>query len=206
MIADDHGIPRAGLKSLIDDAPDITVVGEAQNGRELMQKLENTSCDMIILDLNMPEMNGLQSLDEIKRRWPEIRVLVLTMHKDRDYFREALSKGVEGYILKDDVYDKLLTAIREVRSGRKSFSSEIQSLIIEDYSTIHEGQRSVDVLTRREKQILGHIANGSMNKDIATTLNISVRTVEFHRANIMEKLNIKNVAGLVKFAISNGLA
>ena len=205
IIADDHGILRAGLKSLIDNADELEVVGEAQNGKELMTTLEGSPCDLIILDLSMPEMNGLEALEVLNEKYPDISILILTMHKDRDYFKEALTRGVKGYILKDDVYDKLITAINEIRAGRKSFSSEIQNRIIEDYSTIHQNQKSVDVLTKREKEILKHIAGGAMNKDIASTLNISVRTVEFHRANIMEKLNIKNVAGLVKFAISRGL-
>ena len=205
IIADDHPILRAGLISLIDNAPDIEVVGEAQNGIELIELMKVVECDLIILDLSMPEMNGIKALDEIKELYPEVKILVLTMHKDRDYFREAISRGVEGYILKEDVYEKLINGIRDVRKGQKTYSSEIKALIIEDYSTIHESQRTVDLLTKREKEILTHIANGAMNKDIAQKLEISVRTVEFHRANIMEKLDIKNVAGLVKFAIYHGL-
>jgi len=182
------------------------VVGEAQNGKELLEKMASSHCDLVLLDLSMPEVNGLQALESIREKYPDVKVLVLTMHRDRNYFKEALTRGVSGYILKDDVFEKLIGAVRDIQAGRKAFSAEIQELIIEDYSDAQKGRDKSDVLTRREREILKYIAAGDMNKDIASKLNISVRTVEFHRANIMEKLEIKNVAGLVKFAISRGMA
>jgi len=205
ILADDHPIVREGLKTVLADIESINVVGEAGNGKELLNLLETASCDLVVLDIFMPELNGLDALEMIKKKYPQLKILVLTMLKDRGYFKRALAMGVDGYILKDDIFEKLVTAIYEIREGKKSYSEEIAMMIVEEYATDRERDTVAQTLTKRELEVLKHIANGLSNKAVARELSISVRTAEFHRANIMEKLDIHNVAGLVKFAINKGL-
>ena len=205
ILADDHAVFRLGLRRLIEETPEFAVVAEAGNGRELLKAIEKTGCDLVITDLSMPEMNGIEAIEEIKSMPNPPRVMVLSMHKERDYFRKVLSKGVDGYILKDDVFEKIVSAIKTIKSGRKSFSDELTSFVIEDYSIIKESELSLELLTKREREVLVLVAEGSTNKQMAEKLNISVRTVEAHRAHLMEKLDFDNVQDLVKFAVSKGL-
>lgn len=205
ILADDHKIFRAGLKQLIDGVTDLQVVAEADNGKQLLEILKEKSCDLVILDISMPELNGLKALEEIKRDFPHLPVLLLTMHKEREYFRKAMRIGIDGYILKDDVFEKLIKAIREIQQGRKSISNELITFFMEDYAVIRESEASLELLTRREREVLRLVAQGMTNREVATQLDISVRTVEAHRARIMEKLQISSVAGLVKYAIEKGL-
>lgn len=205
VLADDHKILRAGLKNLIEQTEDLAVVAEANNGRELLEKLESANADLVILDISMPEVNGLKALEEIKKDRPQIPILLLTMHKEREYFRKAMRLGIDGYILKDDVYEKLISAIREIQQGRKSISSEMLSFFMDDYAVIQESELSLELLTRREREVLRLVAQGMTNREVAAELEISVRTVEAHRARIMEKLQITSVAGLVKYALEKGL-
>lgn len=204
-LADDHAILRSGLKNLIAREEGLEVVGEASNGRELISILESTDCDLVILDLSMPELNGLQTLDIIRHRFSELKTLILSMHREREYFRQAVLKGADGYILKDDVFERLINAIRDIMAGRKSYSSELVTYLAEEYVAEVEAEPVLEILTKREREILKSIANGLKNRDISEELDISVRTVETHRANIMQKLGINNTASLVKFAISNRL-
>ena len=136
---------------------------------------------------------------------PNLKIMVLSMHKERDYFRKVLSKGVDGYILKDDIFEKIISAIKSIQDGRKSFSEKVTSFVMEDYSVLTESEISLELLTKREKEVLRWVAEGLTNKEIAAKLEISVRTVEAHRANLMDKLDFDNVQELVKFAISKGL-
>lgn len=205
VIADDHAIFRAGLRQLIAGVADFEIVGEAANGSELLNVLDRVDCDLVILDLSMPELDGLKAIDVIRERHVGIEVLVLTMHRDREYFSRAISRGVSGYLLKDDVFDELAAAIRDIRAGRKRYSSAIQEQVMEDYATIRENEIALDLLSRRELEVLKLIASGMMNKDIAAELKISIRTVESHRAKIMDKLDLRNVAELVRFAVARAL-
>lgn len=205
IIADDHPVFRAGLKSIIESNPQYRVVGEANNGRELIEKIGSNTCDMVILDLSMPETHGLEVLAEIKKNFPEIRVLIVTMHKEREYFKYALTKGVDGYILKNEVAEKIVSSIQSIQSGLKSYSSEILSFIVDNYSVILDSPITMELLSKREKQVLKLIVAGKTSRDIAKELGISKRTVDVHRAKIMEKLQIENIAELVKFSISHGL-
>ncbi len=205
IIADDHAIVREGLKNLIDGQGNLRVVAEAENGEELLRHLSKRKVELLICDLSMPKLNGLEAISEIKQRYPSVKILVLTMHKEREFFRKTLTKGVEGYLLKDDMLEDVLAAVFEVQKGKKVYSKELTSYIVDDYQILYDSQLSQDLLTRREKDVLREIASGKMNKEIAEALKIGVRTVETHRANIMEKLDIRNVAGLTKYALSQGL-
>ncbi len=205
ILTDDHQLIRSGLRSLIEGRDDLQIVAEAGNGIELQAALAQKPCDMVILDLSMPEMDGLRTIAWLGKEHPGLKILVLTMHKDRDYFKKALSLGVHGYILKDEVFERLLGAIKDIRGGRKSFSSEIQSLIVEEYTVIQESHLTLELLTRREQEVLRLVAAGKMNKEIAHELSISIRTVESHRASIMEKLGFENLAALIKFAVNRGV-
>ncbi|MCB1146043.1 MAG: response regulator transcription factor [Leptospiraceae bacterium] len=202
-LADDHAILRSGLKNLISRENGLEVVAEASDGRELLERLETTHCDLVILDLSMPEMNGLQTLDIIRHRFPQVKTLILSMHREKEYFKQAVLKGADGYILKDDVFERLISAIQEIIAGRKSYSSELVTFLAEEYLAGADPEPSLELLTRRELEVLKSIASGMKNRDISDELNISIRTVETHRANIMQKLSISNTAGLVKFALDN---
>lgn len=205
VLADDHAIFRAGLRQLIEGVEGIQIAGEAANGEELLQLLDRVDCDLVILDLSMPELDGLKAIDAISARHPEVEILVLTMHKDREYFSRALSRGVSGYLLKDDVFEELIVAIRDIQAGKKKYSTAIQDQMVEDYATIRENEMALDLLSRRELEVLKLIASGMMNKNIAAELKISIRTVESHRAKIMDKLDLRNVADLVRFAVARAL-
>ncbi len=205
MLTDDHAIFRAGLSQLIEGVEGLEIVGQAGYGEELLQLLDHTECDLVILDLSMPGLDGLKAIDAINHRFPKVRMLVLTMHRDREYFSRALSRGVSGYLLKDDVFEHLIAAIRDIQAGRKSYSNAIQDRIVDDYTTLRENEMALDLLSRRELEVLKLIASGMMNKHIATELGISIRTVESHRAKIMDKLDLRNVAELVRFAVARAL-
>lgn len=205
IIADDHQVFRIGLKGLIEEVKGLKVVAEAGDGQELIEAIEEVECDLVIIDLSMPRMNGLDAIEEIRERNVDLKIMVLTMHKERDYFRKALAKGVDGYILKDDIFEKIISAIKSIQEGRKSFSEKVTSFVVEDYSVLKESEISLQLLTKREKEVLKWVAEGLTNKGIATKLEISVRTVEAHRASLMDKLDLDNVQELVKFAISKGL-
>ena len=205
IIADDHQVFRIGLRGLIEEVKGLKIVAEARDGQELIEAIEKVECDLVIIDLSMPRMNGLDAIEKIRERNVDLKIMVLTMHKERDYFRKALAKGVDWYILKDDIFEKIISAIKSIQEGRKSFSEKVTSFVMEDYSVLTESEISLQLLTKREKEVLKWVAEGLTNKGIATKLEISVRTVEAHRANLMDKLDFDNVQELVKFAISKGL-
>ncbi len=207
ILADDHPILREGLKKLIAENPTMEVLEEAGDGAELLEKIKKVDCDLIIIDISMPGMDGLTAIEEIKVNYPHIRILILTMHDNREYFKQAISMGIEGYMLKEDVYESLISAINRIREGERAFSPRMSDLLLNDFvKEIEDRTPSLEVLTRREREILGQVARGLTSKQIAETLRISSRTVESHRARIMEKLNIHNVAGLVKYAVQKNLA
>lgn len=204
ILADDHKILRLGLKGLLTRDESLEIVGEASNGRELLDLLEQTPCDLLVLDISMPELNGIQVLDSLRERHFPGRVLIFTMHKERQFFKHALKKGVHGYILKDDNFDRILDAVRDIRQGRKAFSSELNEYLVQ-HLEVQNDRASFELLTRREKEICCMIANGATSKEIAEDLDISYRTVQTHRANLMEKLGLHNTAEVVKFALDQGL-
>lgn len=207
VLADDHPILREGLKKLIDEDSSLMIVGEAGDGEELISILNNTPCDLVIADLSMPHMDGLKAIELIKDTHPDMRILILTMHDNREYFKQSITLGVDGFMLKEDVYESLTAAINKIREGDRAFSPKLSNLLMNDFvREIEDKSPSIEVLTRREKEILTYVARGLTSKQIAEELDISSRTVESHRARIMEKLQIHNVAGLVKFAMQKNLA
>jgi len=207
VLADDHSILLEGLKCIIEKYPEWKVVGEARNGVDLLATLKKVSCDLVVLDIAMPEMDGLTALKEITRHFPHIKVLILSMLNDFTHFEKAKTLGAAGFMSKEDVGDELCRAIQKILSGKMYIAPSVKDLLAErQLLSMESGNtQSVEILTKREKQILGMIASGMTNKKIALDLQISIHTVENHRANLSEKLGSKNVASLVQFAIQKGL-
>lgn len=207
ILADDHSLFREGIKCVIGKYPEWKVVGEARNGLELLELLKKSRCDLVVLDIAMPEMDGLTALRKISTSFPQIKVLVLSMLNDYTHFEKAKNLGAAGYLSKDDAGDELARAIEKILNGKMYISPSVNDLLVKrqliniDNSTEH----SIEILTRREKQILTMIASGMKNKEIAADLKISIHTVENHRAHLSEKLGSKNVTYLIQFAIEKGL-
>jgi two-component system, NarL family, response regulator NreC len=208
VIAEDHTILREGLKSLLSSNPDFEIIGEAEDGREAIRCVEKFKPDLILMDLSMPRMNGMDAIKEIKKRFSETKILVLTVHKTEEYILATLKSGADGYILKDSTHAELVLAVKNVLSGKHYISPGISEKVIEGYL---EGKKTLkrksswETLTQREREILKLIAEGYKNKEIADYLCISPKTVEKHRANLMEKLALHNVQALTTFAIEKGL-
>jgi DNA-binding NarL/FixJ family response regulator len=196
VLADDHAMIRQGLRKLIEDVDGLSVVGEAGDGEELREVLGNTPADMVILDISMPKLSGLEVLQEIRETYPSLQVLVVTMHKE--YLRRALALGVHGYLLKEDADRVLFFAIDNLREGKRFLSPRLTDEAVADLNTPFEP------LTAREREVIRLIAEGKANKEIAEALFVSVRTVESHRASIIRKLSLKSTADLVKYAMQKG--
>lgn len=210
LIAEDHAMFRAGLCALLNSAPDLEIVGDVGDGKDAVRMAISLAPDLVMMDLNMPGTHGLGAIAEIKRRAPEIRILVVTMHKTDEYIQEALRSGASGYILKESGPEELLTAIRTVLSGKVFLSPDVSERVVSGLLTA--GNRDVtvpttalDTLTVREREVLKLVAEGHGNKHIANYLNLSVKTVEKHRSSLMHKLGLRNAAMLTAFAISNGI-
>lgn len=208
LIAEDHTILREGLRALLSNVPDLEIVGEAEDGREAIRSAAILQPSLILMDLSMPNTNGTEAIRAIKRRQPEIKIIALTVHKTEEYVRATLEAGADGYVLKDDTHNELLTAIRNVERGKTYLSPGITSRVITgflDRSTTPTSQRSWDGLTHREREIMKLIAEGNKNKDIAEYLSVSLKTVEKHRSNLMRKLDLHSASALTAYAIENGL-
>lgn len=208
ILADDHTMFREGLKSLIEKEPSLKVVGEAKDGEDLLEKLGAVRCDLVILDLSMPQMDGMVAIQAVRRQFPHVHILVLTMQKDYEHFRHAMAYGALGYVLKEDAHEQLIAAVRALKKGKRFVSPTVSTLLTERVLRSFDEVEtpSLEILTKREKQILRCIAEGDSNKNIAAQLKISVRTVETHRAHLGDKLGIKTTAGLVKYALSKDIA
>ncbi len=208
VIAEDHTILREGLRALLSSSPDLEIVGEARDGQEAVRSVEKVKPHMILMDLSMPRMNGMDAIREIKKKSPETKILILTVHKTDEYIQAALEAGANGYVLKDSSHTELSLAIQNVLDGRYFISPEISGKIIGAYL---QGKKPIrpttswDTLTQREKGILKLIAEGYKNKEIADFLCISVKTVEKHRANLMQKLDLHNISDLTALAMEKGL-
>jgi DNA-binding NarL/FixJ family response regulator len=210
MVVDDHDIVRYGICSVLKSSADIEVVGEASNGLEAVGKFNELQPDVILLDISMPEMNGIETTRNIIKTHPNARVLILTMHLNEEYLNQVLSAGASGYILKNTEIGEMLNGIRTVAQGKQIFSAPISSIMTEKYvrsAQYNQEHKDNDTpnLTKRETEILQKIADGKTSQEIAELLFISPRTVDTHRANLIQKLGVKNSAGLVRYAIENQL-
>ena len=208
VIAEDHTILREGLKALLSTRADLEVVGEATDGREAVRAVQELNPDLILLDLSMPRSNGLEALKEIKRVSPQTKVLVLTVHKTEDYVFTALQAGADGYVLKDSSAAELTLAVRSVLNGERYLGPAIAGTVVSGYLGSRDGKPlrpSFDDLSTREREVLKLIAEGYRTKDIAEYLCISPKTVEKHRANLMDRLNLHTVSALTTYAIEKGL-
>lgn len=208
VIAEDHTILREGLRALLSSHPDLEVVGEAADGRDAIRSVEEVGPDLVLLDLSMPRMDGLDAIREISRRSPETKILALTVHKAEEYVLAALQAGADGYALKDATQAELVTAIRSVLAGKRYLSPGVSEKVIEGYLAGKKARATKTPwhsITAREREVLKLIAEGHKNKEIAEILCISVKTVEKHRSNIMEKLDLHNVSDLTAYAIERGI-
>ena len=203
VLADDHAMFRQGIKKILQENSALKVVGEATDGLELINLLKKVRTDAVILDISMPSIRGIEATREIKNVYPEIKILILTMHKRKEYLYHCLSAGAEGYLLKEDADTELYAAIKKVRKGDIYISPILFEKLTDDFVQMCRGNFKVtsDRLSLREREIVKLIAEGKKNKEIADILYISIRTVENHRANIMKKLKLKNTPELVKYAI-----
>jgi DNA-binding NarL/FixJ family response regulator len=203
LLADDHSVVRQGFRLILSSQSDFEVIGEAANGREAVDLAGSLQPDIIVMDVSMPELNGIEATRRLGEVSPKTRVLALSMHKDSVYVREILRAGARGYLLKDSIDSDLIAAVRAVANGDGYLSPAVSDAVLSDYRK--HVTDPIDLLTSREREVLQMIAEGKTNKEIANTLNLSVYTVEAHRGRIMEKLNLHSTGELVRFAIRNGL-
>ena len=204
LLADDHGVVRKGLRFLLERQPDMEIVGEAADGREAVRLAEAANPDVVIMDIAMPLLNGIEATAQIVKRNPAIAVIILSVHSDEDYLLSSLNAGAKGYLLKDSAEVDLLRAIEAVRKGTPFFSPEIAKTMLEDYMRFLQQrnlQDSYDLLTEREKEVLQLLAEGKSNKEVASILDVSVYTVDSHRTHLMQKLNLHNTAEIVLYAV-----
>lgn len=208
LLADDHKLMRSGLRLLIEQQPDLSVVGEAADGREAVALAKSLRPDVAVMDISMPNLNGIEAAHQITQGHAELAVIVLSMHPDESYVLRALKAGAKGYLLKDSAESDLITAVRAVARGKSFFSPAVSKVLLDDY--IRKLKRSgaedaYDLLTPREREVLQLVAEGKSNKEVANLLNLSVYTVETHRSNIMQKLNLKGVPELTLYAVRKGI-
>lgn len=206
LIADDHQLFREGIANLLSASPKIEIVAQAKNGQEAIEKAKNLEPDIVIMDLSMPVINGVDATLILHKELPEIRVLVLSMHCDKHYIKEALEAGAYGYLCKDCTYDQLIEGINTVYQGEKYLSNKITEVLIRDYLSKEEKVRdNSPELSERESEILKLKAEGKSTREISDMLFISVKTVGTHKQHILEKLNLKSTADLIKYAIKKGI-
>jgi two-component system response regulator NreC len=207
LLAEDHTIVRKGLRSILNGEADLEVIGEAEDGREAVRKVEQLLPDVVLMDITMPALNGLEATRQIKKRFPEVKVLILTMHSTEEYIFQILRAGASGYVLKQAAITELVSAIRAVYGGDSFLSPSISRKVIEEYVRKAEtvAENSYDRLTDREREVLQLIAEGHSSSEIAELLHISVKTVRAHRAHLMDKLDMHGTAELTQYAIHKGV-
>lgn len=204
LVVDDHGVVRKGLRFLLDRQPEMEVVGEASDGREAVQLCEELSPHVVIMDVAMPQLNGIDATSQIVKKNPKIGIIMLSMHADESYLVRALSAGAKGYLLKDSAEVDLVRAVQVVAQGRPFFSPRIAQSLLDDYvRTLQDRglQDSYELLTDREREVLQLLAEGKSNKEVASILDLSTYTIETHRTNLMHKLNLHNTAEIVLYAV-----
>lgn len=208
LLADDHRLMRSGLRVLLEQQEDLTIVGEASDGREAVALADSQKPDVLVMDIGMPSLNGIEAAGQITQSRPEIAIVMLSMHSDESYVLRALKAGAKGYLLKDSAEADLIRAVHAVAEGKSFFSPAVSKVLLDDY--VRKLKRSgtedpYDLLTPREREVLQLVAEGKSNKDVAQLLNLSVYTVETHRSNIMEKLNLHGVPELILYAVRKGI-
>jgi two-component system response regulator NreC len=208
LLADDHSVVRQGLRVWLEKSGTVQVVGEAADGREAVALAEELNPDVVLMDIAMPLLNGIDATAQIIRRNPETKVIILSMHADEGYILRALGAGAKGYLLKESTETDVLPAVRSVSTGRPYFTPSIARVLLEDYMRMmkqNNAQDSYELLTEREKEVLQLLAQGKSNKEVAQVLNLSPHTVDSHRTNFMQKLNLHNTAEIVLYAVRKGI-
>ena len=205
LIADDFAIVREGLKKVLDAKPDLEVVAEAEDGREAVDKALNEDVHLVILDVSMPRMTGIQAAAELHKRKPELKTLILSMHESEQLIREAIAAGARAYVLKSDAGQHLIQAVEALSRHKPFFTSKASETLLESFLKSWPEESTASVLTDREREILQLLAEGKVNKEVASALGISVKTVETHRSAIMRKLGVNSIVELVHYAIRNNL-
>ena len=207
LLVDDHAVVRTGLRMLLGNEEDIEILGEAGTGHEALQLIERLHPDMVLMDIGLPDLTGIEVTRQIRQKWPGVAVVALTIHEDEEYFFQMLQAGANGYVPKRAAPEELLTALRTAAEGGVYLYPSLAKLLVRDYLS---GEReaastTINELTDREQEVLAHLAEGASNQEIADTLNISPKTVARHRENLMHKLNLHSRADLVKYAIRKGI-
>ena len=208
LLADDHNVMRRGLRLLLESQPGFVIVAEAADGGQAVELARETRPDVVVLDIAMPHLSGTDAAQRITESMPDTAVIILSMHSDEGYLLRALKAGAKGYLLKDSSEDDLIEAIKAVSEGKAFFSPEISRMLVEDYVRDlrkRGAEDSYDLLTAREREILHLLAEGKSNKDIAALLNLSLFTVETHRRNLQDKLNVHSLAELILYAVRKGV-
>jgi two-component system response regulator NreC len=208
LLAEDHTLVRSGVRALLEASKEVSVVGEAEHGRKAVELTRELQPELVLMDIGMPELNGIEAARQIRASMPDTRVIMLSMYQDQQYVFESLKAGANGYVLKAAAFQELLSAIDAVMSGRSYISPALSDNIMTDYVRRAQGDQrdtELDKLSAREREVLQLIAEGKSSAEVAELLHISVRTVDTHRHNIMTKLEIHSIAGLTKFAIRHGL-
>jgi DNA-binding NarL/FixJ family response regulator len=210
LLADDHTIVRNGIMSLLESAPDIEIVGEAQDGAEALVKVKELSPDVLMIDIAMPIMNGIETALEVSKLYKQTKSLMLSMHNNEDYILKSVEAGAYGYLLKDTTRDEMLRALRTVARGEKYFSPSVSNIIIASYMEKVKDKEKARLkkpkLSKKEKAIIKFVIDGASSREIAEKLNLSIRTVDNHRANMMKRLGVKNAVELVKKVLDEKLA
>jgi len=208
LLADDHKLIRAGLRLVVDQQPDLSVVGEADDGRQAVELAKSLKPNVVVMDIGMPNLNGIEAARQIREIRPDAAVVMLSMHSDEGYVLRALGAGARAYLLKDSATTDLVQAIHAVVEGKSFFSPAVSKVLLQDYMRKLRrsgAEDSYDLLSPREREVLQLVAEGKSNKEVASLLNLSVYTVETHRAKIMQKLNLKGVPELILYAVRKGI-
>jgi DNA-binding NarL/FixJ family response regulator len=208
VIVDDHPFLRTGLRCVLEEHPEFRVVGEAADGREGVQLVEKGKPNLAILDIGMPNLNGIEAARQIHDSFPEVAIIMLSVHSDESYVLRALKAGARAYLLKQSAEADLITAVKAVMQGKSFFSPAVSQMLLEDYMRQlrdRQAEDTYDLLTAREREILQMVAEGKSNKEIANLLHLSPYTIETHRANMMEKLSLHNVPELILYAVRKGI-
>lgn len=209
LLVEDHIVVRQGIRALFSDEPDLEIVGEADDGRAALQSVSELEPDVVLMDISMPGLNGIEATRQIRQDYPEVKVVVLSMHSNEEYVFQVLRAGASGYVLKQSDSSEVLTAIRAALAGGSFLSPPISRTVIDDYVRRAEargGDDDLELLTSREREVLQLLAEGLSNREIAEQLNISIKTVETHRSNMMGKLGVSSKTELVKYALRKGWA